>query len=1011
MNIIAQLIVLLTVPPGGLIYHLVTLLALEAGLAISWGQWKRTSEPAAGRASLAFAALLAMRGLLVLTSLTSGWEVIAAPAWIPPLERALDIIGTGFLVWAFLPLLLERPRLGHVFLAVNTILAALLGLILIFVWAGAWAQSPTLDYNFSGQEWVWVLWQIVLLGGALGLLWNEAEEAGHGFLLAGFISLLGGQLLHSLTISGWLATYIAPHIAGWIRLGTLVAYPLIVAALYRRTVHELSVHSRLLEDASQTSLNQIKSLISLFELSSKMTSSLNLDGVLQAAVRGISQALRADQCAIAMPVEGENQQMRLFAIHNPERRGHGEAVSFPLDEQQVLKHAISHRRQIIIDKAEDKPQIQALFALMGAPQPGPFLVQPLLYNEQVLGTVIVGNATTGRPFATTETHLCRTLATQVAVAIQNARTYTTLEAKARQLALTVRNQEIEAGKRRAALEVELQKSREEVALFAQRLYELETKSQSDGKDLELMREELHKREEETRQEKRAVEQSRQELKALLKELDSARQEVQQLQEKQDEELEQKREALELREHQAEALTEQLRNLEQEAHLREEELKELYGRLQTMAVDAAEVTELSTRLSQADARVERLTEELELTRQEASKGGAILDDLSCGIIVTDPSGQIRHANAAASSLLGLTNTSLSGRYLTDVSRDPRWIEAASELAFDKVMGSDLKGQWLTLERDHRTIKVTFAPLFTPDRKPAGFSVLLYDITDERESQRARDEFIASLSQELRTPMTSITGYTDLLLGESVGIIGEMQRKFLQRIKANIERMGGMLNDLIGVTAIDAGKLQIRPTSIDMAEIIEDTVIGARAQLEEKELAIELDLPDELPPVWADLDSLHQIMTNLLSNACKSSPVGGKIGISIVVRELTETTEAGKNSKCYLIVSVRDSGGGIAPEDQRRVFNRFYRAEQALIEGLGETGVGLSIVKSLVEAQGGKVWVESEMGSGSTFSFILPVDEARGETSWTGTGLMAADQEPDKDEIPSRSARKAKGDGHG
>jgi signal transduction histidine kinase len=251
-------------------------------------------------------------------------------------------------------------------------------------------------------------------------------------------------------------------------------------------------------------------------------------------------------------------------------------------------------------------------------------------------------------------------------------------------------------------------------------------------------------------------------------------------------------------------------------------------------------------------------------------------------------------------------------------------------------------------------------------------ILYDITAEAEGQRARDEFIASLSQELRTPMTSITGYTDLLVGESVGVLGEMQRKFLQRIKANIERMNVMLNDLIGVTAIDAGQLEIRPAVVNMTEVIEDTIIGARAQLEENEITLNMRIPDDLPPVEADPDSVRQIMSNLLGNAIKSTPAGGAIEISTQIYESNGDLPM-EDTVPFLMVSIKDSGGGIAQKDVDRVFDRFYRAERPLIEGLGETGVGLSIVKSLVEAHGGRVWVESEIGEGSIFHFLLPISE--------------------------------------
>jgi signal transduction histidine kinase len=241
-------------------------------------------------------------------------------------------------------------------------------------------------------------------------------------------------------------------------------------------------------------------------------------------------------------------------------------------------------------------------------------------------------------------------------------------------------------------------------------------------------------------------------------------------------------------------------------------------------------------------------------------------------------------------------------------------------------------------------------------------------EKSEEQRAKDQFIASISQELRTPMTSIIGYTDLLLGESVGALGDMQHRFLQRIKANTERMGSMLNDLIGVSAIDAGQLKLQIEPLDITEIIEGTIIGARTQLEEKEIILEVDVDESLPLVEADINYTYQIMTNLLSNACKCSPVGGRISIRAMAYD---RHEFGESAIGYVLVSITDSGGGIASEDQSKVFDRFYQAERPLIAGLGETGVGLSIVKALVDAHRGQIWVESEMGVGSTFNYILPI----------------------------------------
>jgi signal transduction histidine kinase len=234
---------------------------------------------------------------------------------------------------------------------------------------------------------------------------------------------------------------------------------------------------------------------------------------------------------------------------------------------------------------------------------------------------------------------------------------------------------------------------------------------------------------------------------------------------------------------------------------------------------------------------------------------------------------------------------------------------------------------------------------------------------------QSEVIASITQELRTPMTSIAGYTDLLLGESVGILGAMQRQFLQRVKANIARMEGMLADLVQITVIDTGQIKLAAAAIDVPELIKDTVMAVSTLFREREQSIRLELADNLPKLYTDRESLQQILQHLFSNAALCSPNQSEVVVRAQVPvEMPE----------YMLFSVTDRGGGIAPEDRQRAFHRMYRADHPLIEGLGETGVGLSIAKALVEAQAGRIWVDSEMGVGSTFTFILPLEAVQQES---------------------------------
>ena len=232
-----------------------------------------------------------------------------------------------------------------------------------------------------------------------------------------------------------------------------------------------------------------------------------------------------------------------------------------------------------------------------------------------------------------------------------------------------------------------------------------------------------------------------------------------------------------------------------------------------------------------------------------------------------------------------------------------------------------------------------------------------------------EVIASIAQELRQPMSSIIGYTDLLLSESVGILGALQRKFLERVKSSTERMRSLLDDLIKTTAIDKGDLELVPQAVDMGKVIDQCITDTSAQMRERNITLRVDLPEELPQVHTDQDALQQILIHLLENAGAVTPREG----SIILRAHMDEPAAGKSS---LLIQVTDHGGGISPQDLSRVFARRYRAENPLIQGVGDTGVGLSITKTLVESLGGKIWVESQPGQSSTFSVQLPNGEENG-----------------------------------
>ena len=264
-----------------------------------------------------------------------------------------------------------------------------------------------------------------------------------------------------------------------------------------------------------------------------------------------------------------------------------------------------------------------------------------------------------------------------------------------------------------------------------------------------------------------------------------------------------------------------------------------------------------------------------------------------------------------------------------------------------------------------------------------TMMIQELTGQREALQTRiaelenhyqpdnPELLLSLVQEFRTPMTSIIGYVDLLLSESAGILGEMQRKFLLRVETNVARLEAMLNDLIKVTELDTGSYVFKPAPIDIITMIEDSITHFSNQLREKDIIINLKMQENIPPISVDRDALNQTLGQLLTNAYLVSPPGAEITLTAFTQV---TSLNGMDQQDCLYVSVEDRGGGISPDDEQRVFSRKYKAENPLIQGLGDTGVGLSIAKALIEAQHGRLWLETQEDVGSKFAFLLPLQEA-------------------------------------
>ncbi|NHZ72061.1 MAG: GAF domain-containing protein [Aquificales bacterium] len=227
-----------------------------------------------------------------------------------------------------------------------------------------------------------------------------------------------------------------------------------------------------------------------------------------------------------------------------------------------------------------------------------------------------------------------------------------------------------------------------------------------------------------------------------------------------------------------------------------------------------------------------------------------------------------------------------------------------------------------------------------------------------AHKSKSEFISVVTHELRLPMTSIKGYTDLLLSGMTGELNEQQKQFMEVIKRNLGRMSVLISDLSDINRMESGRMKFEYGMFDIRDVVEDVMDSLQERIDNREQTLQVEVKPEVTAVYADSRRVNQVLTNLLSNANKYTPDGGRLQIQV-------SQENGRAQ-----VSVIDSGIGISAENQAKLFTQFFRAEDEEVREQAGWGLGLSIVKNMVEAQGGEIWFKSELGEGSTFAFTVP-----------------------------------------
>jgi len=352
------------------------------------------------------------------------------------------------------------------------------------------------------------------------------------------------------------------------------------------------------------------------------------------------------------------------------------------------------------------------------------------------------------------------------------------------------------------------------------------------------------------------------------------------------------------------------------------------------------------------------------KKEKAKDEAILESIGEGLVAADEKGRIILVNRQAEIMFGKKAQDMMGKSLSEAI--PVQNERGHKVA-DKALPSSLAvktGKKTMVKANYVRIDGTILPLHISvspvilDKKITGVIGIFTDITQEKELDKVKTEFISTVSHELRTPLTSIREGVAQVYEEILGPVNGDQKEFLEIALEEVDRLAAIINDLLDISKIEAGKITMRKSWINFNEFINEIIFAYRPVIKNKGLELSAVLPDKTVEVFCDPDKLKQVVTNLLTNAHKFTDTGGKITL--------EVEDRAKD----ILISVNDTGRGIGRDDIPRLFDKFIQIGRTAGPGIKGTGLGLSICKNLIELHEGEIWVDSVLSRGSSFRFTLP-----------------------------------------
>ena len=365
-------------------------------------------------------------------------------------------------------------------------------------------------------------------------------------------------------------------------------------------------------------------------------------------------------------------------------------------------------------------------------------------------------------------------------------------------------------------------------------------------------------------------------------------------------------------------------------------------------DAKNKTEIDKLIEAFSIMHTELKENLNGVTRQKKQIEAILLHMTDGVVAFDMKGNIIHINLSAKKLLNITDEdnfeSIFNKYDVDMNLE-------KIIYLENWTSSEKK-----LNLDNKSINLFFAPFKNENDRPAGMIVVVQDITEQEKLDNMRKQFVADVSHELKTPITSIMGYADTLIAGDVN--EEYQKKFLQRISSEAERMSKLVNDLLILSKYDTAKIKIEKTEFDLGELVKYVFEGQNIGMKKKNLTGECYVTADVPLVYADRNGIERVIINILSNAIKYTDEGGQITVYVGF----------VYNDAY--IKIKDTGRGIPEADLKKIFERFYRVDKDRARETGGTGLGLAIAKEILEQNDSKIDIKSEVGKGTDVIIRIP-----------------------------------------